>query len=148
MQPRVCKRSNRPSVWENKNAVLDSFLLLSQNTWCNQLKKRKNLFLFTSAGVSFHNWLTALLLGLQGGNISWQKAHDRAKMLTHGIQEIKDREKGPRSHNLLQGHDYNGLTSSPPGLTSLMFHYLPITPEPGDQAFSTWTFGKHFRSKL
>jgi hypothetical protein len=87
------------------------FLSLWQNTWCNQLKKRKDLFCLIVSEVSVHGHLALLLWAIMeqyivrrwgrvGLHISWQLGS-------------KERNRKDRNSNIpFQGHTPSDLTSS------------------------------------
>jgi hypothetical protein len=96
-----------------------SFLLLWQNNWQNQLKKRKDLFWLPLWEDSVHSQLAPLLLGLCKVKASWRNDMGEESCLPHGSQEVEiqagngeqDR-KGLRASCTLQRHAPSDLTSS------------------------------------
>jgi hypothetical protein len=68
--------------------------------------------------------------------------------LPHGGQEAKRQESTKVPTLPLRAHDDWWSMFLPVGPTSYWFYHLLTAPQGGDQAFNTWAFGEHSRSKL
>jgi hypothetical protein len=95
-----------PKAWDwNWPSVWVSFPLPQQNTWDNQLVKRKGLLWLTVCKVSAHGQADSLFLGLWWGSTSCHGAFGGKNCSPHGGWEAKwAPEEGEESHPTLQGH--------------------------------------------
>lgn len=125
------------------DSTLVSFLLLSQSTWDNQLKKEEFILVTLSEVELFVpiNWLC------HSGSTAPQnimvEAHGRGLFSPCGSQQAnREKEERASSHYSLPTRSPSDLTSlhktlPPKGATDLQ-----TTPEDGDKALNTWALAE------
>lgn len=131
-------------LWFFYVSVLVSFPSLWQNSWANQLLRRKHLFWFMVLEASVHSWLAPLLFGLWQGRTSWCGGTGLEQSCSpHDHQ--KQEKRRDWSSSILQGHASKAIV--PLGPTPWKF-YLPVEPQTGNQAFNSGNSGGHSGYKL
>jgi hypothetical protein len=121
-------------LWTSNLYSMFKLSVVWQNTWENQLIRRKGWFCLTVSEVSVHGWLASSFPGLWWGRTSWWLVCDTAKLLTSWRLGSKERERKTRFWiTCLNGTpQWPNLLPLHPTLNR--FYHFPIVPSDGDQA--------------